>query len=88
MFSLTHTHAHAQNASRAHGVSPALLRQAMHVLNKKPTRQRNALDLIVWKNHERAKWLRWGASCSPFQNTFFKKVRDTNGAGRGGGDRG
>ena len=24
-----------------------------------PTRQRNALDLIVWKNHERAKWLRW-----------------------------
>jgi hypothetical protein len=27
-----------------------------------PTRHRNALDLIVWKNHERAKWLRWGAT--------------------------
>jgi hypothetical protein len=30
------------------------------MLNKVPTRQRNALDLIVWKNHERAKWLRYG----------------------------
>jgi len=54
--------------------------QAQHMLNKVPTRQRNALDLIVWKNHERAKWLRWGAGCSPFQNTFFQKVREDKNA--------
>jgi hypothetical protein len=38
------------------------------------TRQSNALDLIEWKAHERAKWRRWAKPFSPFRNTFFEKM--------------
>ena len=39
--------------------------QAAHNLRRVLTRERRALDLIVWKNHERAKWLRWASACRP-----------------------
>ena len=39
--------------------------QAAHLLRRAPPpRERHALDLIVWKNHERAKWLRWAAAAA------------------------
>lgn len=37
-------------------------------------REKNPLDVMVWRSHERAKWLSWTkAGTSPFRNTFFKQ---------------
>jgi len=56
-------------------LSPAVLRQGRKQLRSGgETREKNPLDVIVWRSHERAKWLSWSKlGTSPFRNTFFKQ---------------